>query len=135
LTATALQSPPRGAGTPQRFSPSADLAQRRAARLHGQDEGKQIGRPLIRPGRHRGVALGAAAELVGEVGRIQVGRSAQLDAARLGRLGALGIHHRSSCRIGQEQGTDGPNYHEFQGARPCPEAGQDIAHIQHLSDF
>jgi hypothetical protein len=60
--------------------PVSDLAERRPARLHGQDEREQVGRPLGRLGRHRGVALGAAAELVGEVGRI-----AQLNAARLGR--------------------------------------------------
>src|SRR3954453_7153735 len=49
--------------------PVSDLAQRCTAVPHGQDEGEQVGRPLGRLGRHRGVALGPAAELVGEVGR------------------------------------------------------------------
>ena len=101
--------------------PVSDLAQRGAARLHRQDEGEQVGRAFGRLGRLRGVAPGAAVELVGEVGRI-----AQLDAARLGRLGALRIHRRSSCRTGREQGTDGPNYHEFQIARPCPDYTADM---------
>jgi len=112
----------RNAATVQ---PVSDLAQRRAVCLHGQDEGEQVDRALGGLGRLRGVALGAAAELVGEVGR-----SAQLDAARLGRLGALGIHRRSSCRTGQEQGTDGPNYHEFQIVRRGPNhplVGHDLA--------
>ena len=101
--------------------PVGDLAERRAVRLHRQDEREQIGRPLGRLGRLRGVALGAAVELAAQVGGI-----AQLDAARLGRLGALRIHRRSSCRTGREQGTDGPNYHEFQIARPCPDYTADM---------
>jgi hypothetical protein len=125
-----IQDPLDGDGTPvpaargrdaTAVQPVSDLAQRRAARLHGQDKGEQVGRPLVRPGHHRGVALGAAAELVGKVGR-----SAQPDAAHLGRLGALRIHRRSSCRTGPEQGTDGPNYHEFQIARPCPDYTADM---------
>ena len=71
--------------------PVSDLAQRRAVRLHRQDRGKQVGRPLV----------------------------------RLGRLGGLRIHRRSSCRTGRE-GTDGPNYHEFQIARPCPDYTADM---------
>src|SRR4051812_18059803 len=50
--------------------PVSDLAERRAVRLHRQDEGEQIGRPLGRLGRLRGVALGAAVELAAQVGWI-----------------------------------------------------------------
>ena len=85
-----VQDPLDGHGTPvpaargrdaAAVQPVSDLAERRAARLHRQDEGEQVGRPLGRLGRLRGVALGAAVELAAQVGRI-----AQLDAARLGGI-------------------------------------------------
>ena len=60
--------------------PVSDLAQRRAARLHRQDEGKQVSRPLGGLGCLRGVALGAAVELVVQLGRSLTPRA--LAAAR-----------------------------------------------------
>jgi hypothetical protein len=134
-----FQDPLDGDGTPfpaarcrdaAAVQPVGDLAERGAARLHRQDEREQVGRALGRLGRLRGVALGAAVELAAQVGGI-----AQLDAARLGRLGALRIHRRSSCRTGQEQGTDGPNYHEFQIVRRRPKSPAGRARFSPQSDL
>jgi hypothetical protein len=104
LTATALQVPPRGRNAAA-DQPVSNLARRRATGLQGRDDGQQVGRPLIRSGHLRGVTLGAAVDPVAQVGRI-----AQLDAARLGsvqgRLGALGDHRRLVFRDGG-QDVDG----------------------------
>jgi hypothetical protein len=57
-----------------------NLAQRRPVSLQRQDDGQQVGRAFVRLRRLGGVALGAAVDLVAQVGRI-----AQRDAAGLGR--------------------------------------------------
>jgi hypothetical protein len=67
-----LQHPFHGDGAPvpamrgrdaAAVQPVSDLAQRRTASLHGQDDGEQVGGPLGSMlgsiGRHRGVAAGA----------------------------------------------------------------------------